>query len=298
MAPHYDVVGVGVATLDFIGVAASEPVLGAKQPVAQWLEGGGGPVATALVAIARLGGRTCLQTAVGDDPYGQRIIADLQAEGVDTAGVQVVHGASHVAFVLAEPGIGRRSIWWHNDPRVLNGCAPSRELVCSARALHLDTHLLDVALVTARWMHEAGGIVMIDAERPSEAAERLLPLCDYMVVSELFGREVTGQDDLGVAARQLQRDYGGVAVMTAGEQGSWCCDGDALFHTPAFPVEAVDTTGAGDVFHGSLLYALLHDYDLRGALRFASATAALKCRAPGGRAGIPTLAEVEALIRT
>jgi ribokinase len=253
-------------------------------------------VATALVTVARLGGQVCLQTAVGDDAYGQRIIAELQAEGVATDNIQVVHGDSHVAFVLAEPGKGRRTIWWHNDRRVLDGCVPSKEVICSARALHIDTHLLDAALQAATWMHEAGGIVMIDAERPSEAAVRLLPLCDYMVVSEPFSQAITGEKDLSVAAQVLQQRYGGVAVVTAGEYGSWCCDGDAPFRTPAFPVTAVDTTGAGDVFHGSMLYALLRGDVLQDALRFASATAALKCRAPGGRAGIPTLVEVERLM--
>ena len=138
---------------------------------------------------------------------------------------------------------------------------------------------------------------MIDAERPSEAALRLLPLCDYIVVSELFGQAVTGQYDLARAARTLQERYNGVVVVTAGEQGSWCATDDELFHTPAFAVEVVDTTGAGDVFHGGLLYALLDGRPLRGALRFASATAALKCRLPGGRAGIPTLPQVEELLQ-
>jgi ribokinase len=296
MAARYDVVGMGVATLDLIGVAAAEPQLGAKQPLAQWAEAGGGPVATALVTLARLGARPCMITAVGDDGYGARIVADLAREGVATEGVATRPGGSHVSFVLAEPGSDRRTIWWHHDRGVLDSIAPDRALVTDARFLHLDTHLGEAAIVAARWMREAGGQVMIDAERLSDVATQLLPLCDYMVVSERFARAATGDDDLARAARALQREHGGVAVVTEGEQGSWCDTGDEAFHTPAFPVRAVDTTGAGDVFHGGLLFALLRGRPLRQALRFASATAALKCRAIGGRAGIPSLGEVEAML--
>jgi ribokinase len=296
MAARYDVVGIGVATLDLIGVAAAEPQFGAKQPLVQWVEAGGGPVATALVTLARLGARPCLITAVGDDGYGARIVADLKREGVATEGVATRPGSSHTAFVLAEPGTDRRTIWWHRDKAVLDAVAPSRELVTSARFLHLDTHLGEAAIAAAGWMRKAGGKVMIDGERISDVALRLLPLCDYMVLSEHFARAATGDDDLARAARALQREHGGVAVVTEGEKGCWCATDDEAFHTPTFPVKALDTTGAGDVFHGGLLFALLRGQPLRRALRFASATAALKCRALGGRAGIPSLAEVEAML--
>jgi ribokinase len=296
MQTRYDVIGLGVATLDHIGVAGAEPLLGAKQPLAGWIEAGGGPVATALVALARLGGRGCLVSTVGDDSYGPRIVAGLQEEGVSTEGVVVRPGGSHVAFVLAEPGSGRRTIWWHHDRAVIEGFVPSRELVQSARALLLDTHLSEAGALAASWMHERGGLVMIDAERHTDAALSLLPLCDYIVASERFGRAASGEEDPALAALALQRRYGRIVVITAGERGSWCAAPGEQFHTPAFPIHAVDTTGAGDVFHGGLLYALLQGRNLRAALRFASATAALKCRAPGGRAGIPNLAEVEALL--
>lgn len=298
MSYRYDVLGLGIASLDFVGVAAAEAQLGAKQPLAAWIEAHGGPVATALVVLARFGMRCCMAGAVGDDGYGERIIADLRSEGIATEGMQIYPGGSHVAFVLAEPGSGRRSIWWHNDRTVLDRTALNRDLIASARALHIDTHMPGPALCAARLMHKTGGLVMIDAERVSDGALDLLPLCDVQIVSERFGREATGHTDPASAARALNARFGGVSVVTAGERGSWCATPDDFFHTRAFPVEAVDTTGAGDVFHGAFLYGLLSDLPLRETARLAAATAALKCRAPGGRAGIPTLTEVRTLINT
>ncbi len=294
---RFDVVGVGIAGLDLIGVAAAEPQLGAKQPLAGWLEQGGGPVATALAAIARLGGRAALVTAVGDDADGARIIAGLRDAGVDVSAVQVRPGASHVAFVLAEPGRDRRTVWWHNDPAVLAGLALDRAAIASARALLIDTHMPEAASVAARWMREAGGLVMIDAERVRPSTLELLPLCDLLVVSERFGREATGLDDPREAAQALHSRYGRLALVTCGAAGSWCAHAGELFHTPAFAVEPVDTTGAGDVFHGAMLYALLRGDDVRAAVRFASAAAAISCTGLGGRGKLPAVEEVAALMR-
>lgn len=290
---NYDVVGLGVASLDLIGVIEAEPLIGAKQQLTRWVEDGGGPAATAMVTVARLGGRALLATAVGTDPYGARIIAGLEREGVAIAGVQTLPGSSHVAFVLAEPGRDRRTIWWHNDRRVLDAFVPDRAQITAARALLIDTHMPEAAATAARWMREAGGLVMIDAERVKDSTLHLLPLCDLLVVSERFGRESTGEDQPDAAAVALWRRYTRTALVTCGAGGCWCAHDGELFHTPALPVEPVDTTGCGDVFHGALLYALIRGDDLRRAIRFASITAALKTRALGGRAGIPSLDEVD-----
>jgi ribokinase len=293
----FDVVGVGVATLDFVGIAASEPLLGYKHQLADWLEAGGGPVATALVALARLGVRVCMAGAVGNDMYGQRILEDLRGAGVATEGMQVRPGASHVAFALAEPGQDRRTIWWHNDPDVFAGLTIDPALLRGARALHIDTLVPAAAIEAAHTVRAHGGLVMLDAGSFRAQARDLMPLCDAIVVSERFGHEATGEQAPGAAARALHDRYGSLVVVTAGVRGSWCVSRDEAFHTPAFDVPIVDTTGAGDVFHGGFLYGLLQGWPLHEVARFASATAALKCRAAGGRAGIPTRAEIDTLLR-
>lgn len=292
----YDVVGVGIASLDMIGVAGGEPQLGVKQGLAGWVEMGGGPVATALAAIARMGGRAALASAVGDDVYGSRILAGLREAGVAVEAVKVRPGGSHVAFVLAEPGRDRRTVWWHNDRSVLAGLSLDRDLITSARALLVDTHIPDAALTAARWMRATGGRVMIDAERVREGTLELLPHCDLIVVSERFGREATGVAEPWEAARALHSRFDNLALVTCGGEGSWCAHEGELFHTPAFEIEPFDTTGAGDVFHGALLYALLRGDGVRAAIRYASAAAALSCRSLGGRGSLPTLGEVEAML--
>jgi ribokinase len=292
----FDVVGVGAATLDFVGIAATEPLLGYKHQLADWREAGGGPVATALVVLARLGLRVCMAGAVGSDMYGQRILDDLRGAGVATDGMQVRPGASHIAFVLAEPGQDRRTIWWHSDPDVYAGLTIDLALLRGARALHIDT-LVPAATAAAHAMRAQGGLVMLDAGSFREQALELMPLCDAIVVSERFGHETTGEQAPAEAARALHARYGSLVVVTAGERGSWCVSRDDAFHMPAFAVPTVDTTGAGDVFHGGFLYGLLQGWPLRAVARFASATAALKCRAAGGRAGIPTRAEIDTLLR-
>lgn len=294
--PAYDVVGLGIASWDLIGVASREPLMGAKQPLAQWTEASGGPVATALVTLARLGMRTAMITAVGNDGYGQRIRADLEHEGIDTRAVITRQGQSHVAFALVEPDHGRRTVWWHNDRAVLDDVPLDLGLLTSARILHLDTHLPDAALMAARQMRASGGQVMIDAERYKESTAALLPHCDAIIVSERFGREATGMDTPAQTARALYDQYQTLTVVTAGEQGSWCIHHNDAFHTPAFAVNTVDTTGAGDVFHGAFLYGLLQNWQLRTIARFASATAALKCRSTGGRTGIPSLTEIQEIL--
>lgn len=293
---RYDVVGLGTASHDMIGVAGDEPQLGRKQPLVAWFEAGGGPVPTALVALARLGAHTCMLGTVGDDSYGTRIIADLTVEGVDTTKMQVRPGASHIAFALAEPGSDRRSIWFRTDPTVLAAVQVERDMIIAGRALHIDTFLPEAGLQAIRWAREASIPVMIDAERVRDGTMQLLPFCTWIVVSANFSRAVTGEDDPAVATEALRARYDAMVVVTGGEHGSWCAVGEERFHTPAFAVTPLDTTGCGDVFHGGLLFALLRGDPPRQAVRFASAVAALKTRAYGGRAGIPTLAEVESFI--
>lgn len=298
--PPYDVVGVGVVAWDTIGVIAQEPVLGIKQPLTKWLEGGGGPVPTALIALSRLHMRTHVISAVGSDGYGQRIIDDLQRAGVDTSIHMQQGGRSHVAFALVEPHNGRRTIWWHNDPDVFGAVSLNREQILSARALLIDTHLPHVTHTAAQWMHEAGKPVIIDAERFKPHTVELLPFCSGIVVSERFGRESTGEEDPALAAQALferYHDNNPIVVVTAGEHGSWCVSREGAFHTPAFSVEVQDTTGAGDVFHGGFLYGLLHEWPLRKTVRFASAVAACKCRGIGGRGALPTLDDIRQLMK-
>jgi ribokinase len=147
---------------------------------------------------------------------------------------------------------------------------------------------------------------MLDAGRLREGMRELISLSDYVVASEEFGKDVLYGGNRSVLSESFRpenalqkiRSFGAhICTLTLGGRGSVTNAEDSVFHTPAFKVDVVDTTGAGDVFHGGYIYGLLQKWDLRDAVKFAGAFAALKCRKLGGRAGIPRLEEVMAFLR-
>jgi ribokinase len=294
-------------------------------------------VPTALVAVARLGGRAGFVGKVGDDPTGERITGELREYDVDTARCVVEPGAtSNRTVVLVDGRTGARSFLSDRGTAAAIGADEvDLDYVRSARVLHLSD-AGEAALAAARAMKEAGGEVGFDGTHFHPSLWPLIPLVDYLIVSRFFASEfaahVAGRgagraaqifatehgapahpaalhpsdegavpalagEQLMDAARQLRRHGPRVVVVTEGELGSWCASAAGELHTPAFAVSpVVDTTGAGDVFHGAFLYGRTQGWDLETCLKLASATAALKCRRLGGRAGIPHLEEARRLI--
>ncbi len=294
----FQVVGVGQASLDLLGRVAQYPPVDQKTELEEILIQGGGPTATALVALTRLGVATAFCGRVGDDEHGRRIRRELEAEGVDCRGLCVEAGAtSQFAFIVVEQRTGRRNIFWtRGSVRPLKPADLDLDLITSCRILHLDGLHLDASLEAAATARRYGVVTVLDGGTLRPGVERLLPLIDHPVVSERFARQLDPRSHQ--AALQQLLAYGGLAAtITCGIQGAYTLTraGD-YFHTPAFPVTAVDTTGCGDVFHGGYVYGLLQGWPVRQVVRFAAACAALKARALGGRTAIPTLDEVAALL--
>ncbi len=277
-----------------MGTLPHWPEPDSKVELGETLLQGGGPVATALVSLARLGASAAILGRVGDDEFGDRIRTGLAAEGVDCRGLEVDPGRSSQFAFIAVAGDGKRTIFWHRgSARPLAAEEVDPLFVRSCRVLHLDGLHLDSALAAARIARSAGVVTVLDGGTLREGAEALLPLIDHLVVSEKFARQLAGcLQPRDVPARLLA--YGAkAATVTLGEGGSWSqIPGAAAFHQPAFAVSAVDTTGCGDVFHGGYIFGLLRGWDLPRTVRFAAACAALKTRALGGRTAIPTLPEV------
>lgn len=292
-----DVIGLGYAAVDYIGVVPHLPESDTKLPLESLVRQGGGPAATATVAAARLGARTAFMGSIGDDDLGEFILRAFDGEGVDTSHIVAFEGAaSQFAFIMVESGSGNRTILWtRSDLPTLDPTKLDREFIQSCKVLQLDRHQLPACLQAARWVREAGGIVALDAGTYAPEAEELTPLVDVLIASYNYAVEATGEVDPAQAARALSRGRR-IAGVTWGGTGSWfvTSDGDE-FHQPAFEVEVVDTTGAGDVFHGAFAFGLSREWDARRCARFASAVAALKCTKLGGRAGIPSYEEAEAL---
>jgi sugar/nucleoside kinase (ribokinase family) len=293
-----DVVGLGVATIDYLALVPHLPEPDTKLAMLELSRQGGGLAATAMVTVARLGGSARYLGKLGDDDFSREILLGLAAEGVATDAVVIRPDArGRFAFILVEAGSGRRTILHTgHGPATLAPEELSRDAILSGRALLVDTSDPDSARRAAGWARSAGRPVVLDADRYSPDARDLPARVDYAIASHNYAAAFTGEADPAAAARLLAAAIPGVAVVTAGARGAFAALPDGFIHQPAFPVPVKDTTGAGDVFHGAFLYALLKERDLRRCLAFAAAVAALKCRALGGRAGIPTLPETLAFL--
>jgi len=294
-----DVVGLGHCNWDYLGIIDRIPEFDAPvRDMADFLEAGGGPVATALVALARLGVRTGHVGILGDDEPGFKIRRAFEREGVDVCHLRVQRGArSKVSLVLVEAATGRRSIVCYrgtNDELRLQDS--DREYVTAARFLHLDGNQMGAAITAARWMREAGGTVVLDANKPRACLHELLPLVDVLITNSTFPEAYTGHEDLSRAQHELMGTGASMVVTTLGEDGCVCRTGSSSVRVPGFVVDIVDTTGAGDAFHGGFIYGLLQDWDLARTARFANAVAALSCTALGGRVALPRLQNVEAFL--
>ncbi len=291
----YDVVGLGCACVDFLGVVPYMPGLDDEIQMLAASRQGGGEVATALVALARLGSTTSYVGQVGDDPSGDLIATEFEQYGVDTSHLLVERGAtSQTSIVLVDDESGKRTIL--GVPFTASEIAPDQirpGFVEEARYLLLDGTARQAALEAARRARRAGVPVVLDADvlALDSEIELLLELTDILIPSKSFSQRFTGTEDAEKAIGAFRAFGSSIILITLGEEGCVChADGDT-FHTPIFEVDVVDTTGAGDVFHGAFVRGLLQDWQLAQTVEFAAAVAAIKCAKLGGRAGIPDAAE-------
>lgn len=292
-----DVVGLGYSSLDYLGLVPRLPTLDESIPLLEFAKQGGGPVAQALVTLARLGASVGYVGRIGDDAAGRLMRASLVEEGVDVGRLQIEPGAtSQESIILVDETTGKRSICAHRgSASEVSTAGLDLAYLCSGRFLHLDGHSRDAALVAARAARAAGVAVCLDAGYPDPRLTELVGATDVLIAGERFAR-AAAVDPRAAAARLLAMGPR-IVVVTRGEHGSLTRTADVEFTTPAFRVPVVDTTGAGDVFHGAYLFGLLRDWDLERVAEFAAATAAIKCTKLGGRAGIPRFDAVTGFLR-
>jgi sugar/nucleoside kinase (ribokinase family) len=289
----FDVVGVGINVIDYLFRVPRFPEPDTKMDALDAMIQGGGLTATAMVACARLGLRTRYIGRFGGNEIGRMAREELQREGMDLSAAVTVPGVpNRFCVVLVEEASGHRTIVRERDPRIrLTPGDLSPETVCAGRVLHLDGHEGDAALQAARWAKARGIPVSVDAEEPTEHREELFALTDILIVSQRFGRTLTGLHDTQDVLEALSRLGPTCVGLTLGGAGSALrCRGEVV-HAPGFSVNVVDTTGAGDVFHGAFVYGFLQGWEAGDILRFANAVSALKCTRLGGRTGIPRLEE-------
>ena len=299
MPKNFDLVGFGICSVDFLGVVEKYPAPGEKIPMTAFAKQGGGLTGTALVAAARLGVKTAYIGKLGEDEYSRFVLEEFQHDGVNVDQVVFAEGAQPpVAFIHVEQNSGERRIARYWKEFDLQPKEIAAEVIRNSRMLFLEHHFVEAGIFAARLSKQAGGLVVVDAERNVAGFEQILHVADYIIVSQNFAAQQSGSADPEQSASRLQQKYGGIIVVTAGESGAFCRTPENTFYQPAFPVEVVDTTGAGDVFHGAFMAGLLEHWPLPKILEFAAAVAAMKCRGLGGRAMIPNRREVEAFLQS
>lgn len=295
-----DVVGIGINATDTIVRLPHFPDPDSKVQVSSTEVLLGGQVATAVVACAQWGLRTRYVGKIGDDDAGI-----LQRNAMEVAGVEahwiVVNGArSQSSFILVDEPTGERTVLWAREPAIaLRAEEIKRDWIRGARFLLVDGHDTTAALQAARWARAEGAIVVGDFDNRYPGVEELLEWVDFPVTSHDFPERLSTESDL---LKSLPKIFAGykfqLICATLGRLGALAWDGLQFFLCPAYCIEAVDSTGAGDVFHGAFLYGLLREWRPQEILEFSCAAAALNCQSLGARGHIASLEEIQILRRS
>ncbi len=296
----WDVVGLGANSVDFVHLLPGYPQpFGsfAKMRIEKQEILCGGQTATAMCACAKLGLRAKYAGVTGTDDNGRRVRRELEQRGIDLTDVIIRDAQNQFAVILVDETTGDRIVLWDRDERlIIRDREIPAESIADSRVLHVDDVDQGAAIRAAAIARAAGVHVTSDIDRITERTEELIGAVTIPIFAEHVPAHVTGVNDPESALRKLRKTHDGLLCVTLGDRGAMALDGDALHYVPAFHVEALDTTGAGDVFRAGFIYALLRGAPADEILRFANAAAAVSCTRLGALGGIPELAEVEGLI--
>ena len=299
---RFDVAGFGLNSIDLLAVVAEYPASNSKQRLQRFMHMAGGQIGTALTACAKLGLTTTYVGSFGSDPLGAMSRESLLEAGVDLSGSRTVEGATNqFAIILVDARSGERTVLWDRHPALTFELHEiPRDAVTSGRILIVDCHETAGATVAARHARDAGVPTVIDVEKVRPGIGELLQQIDVLIAAEDFPPALTGHEDIGRALEAMAAEYPSARLVcaTLGDEGSLArCNGREI-RTPAFQVDCVDSTGAGDAFRGGFVAGclLMPDSDVEDILAYANAVAALNCRALGARGGLPTSDEVDHLL--
>jgi sugar/nucleoside kinase (ribokinase family) len=297
----FDVAGFGLNSVDLVAVVAEYPALNSKQRLQRVARLPGGQIATAMATCARLGWRARYVGRFGSDDLGAISRDNLEREGVDISASQTMPGISNqFAVVLVDARTGERTVLWDRHPTLnMEPADVPRDAVTSGRLLIVDCHQTAASAQAARYARAVGIPTIVDVEKVRPGIGDLLQNIDAIIAAEEFPTALTGHEHLGEALRIIGREWGASLVcVTLGAKGSlaWCNGREIV--TPAFPIDCVDSTGAGDCFRGAFAAACLRmpHGDIEEVLSYANAVAALNCRGLGSRGGLPTPDEVDQLM--
>lgn len=289
-----NIVGIGANVYDTLITVESYPTEDTKKKASSTKVSGGGPCATGLVAASKLGESAAFIGNVTDDSASAFLLSDFEKYGVSTEYMNKIDGyrAFSSFILLCEDTVSRTCVFDRGNipPTVLD--EKQIEAVKNAKILMVDGNDMKAAIEGGKIAKENGTKVLYDAGGLYEGVENLLPYADYLIPSEEFALGHTGEKTAQDAAKKLFEMYcPEVVVITQGKKGGIMYDGKTVTEYPAFPVDAVDSNGSGDVFHGAYAFALCKGYDFYKACVFSSAVSALKCTKLGSRQAVPSFDE-------
>jgi sulfofructose kinase len=289
----FDVVGFGLNSVDHLCLVPEYPRESSKTGIIRYEKLPGGQVATAIVFLSRMGLKTKYIGKCGDDDLGRYAMERFAGESVDLSSLQVEKGVqSQMSVITIDRRNGERTVLCHRDGGLdFKESELDEESVCAGRILHLDGYD-SASLTAATWCQQKNIPVCIDLDTVVRNCDALLEKTDFLIVSSNFASEFTGIADPEASFRALRRCFGGFLVMTLGAEGAQAWVGDQCISFPGLKIRALDTTGAGDVFHGAFIYGLLSNWPLDKIMNFANAAAGLSCMYLGARAGIRPLHEI------
>lgn len=304
MNRNIDLIGFGDPFLDLVIGIGRLPESNTNCPINDYCFQGGGNVATALCTASVLGLKTELVGSVGDDLFGKMSLADLKYNNVGISKMAVEKGTrSNFSICVTESELqGKEFMSSHGDFCGLNPSDIDAEFIKSARMLHVG--LITPAVVRAcEIIHESGGKVSIDAPYYKPHVYENYRHFDIFIGSEMYYSamcESCGYDNNEYEKNMKAVQCAGpdIVIFTFGGDGCRGVSGEKYFELPSFKVEAADTTGAGDVFHGAFDYAYLRGWDAEKCARFASGASAVKCTRPGGRCALPSLEVLEKFLES
>ena len=294
------IVGIGANVFDTLYRIPTYPKEDSKLRAIVSKASGGGPVGTGLVAASKLGITTAYLGVLADDYGGRFLKEDFERYGVATDLICVLSGYRSFAssLWLCADSATRTCVFDKGDLPPLQLDTMQKQAVQDAQVLMVDGNELEAAVEAATLAKTGGTKVLYDCGGLYEGVERLLTLTDVMIPSEEFALGLTGCTDSSEAARRLMKIYHPeVVVITCGKRGGIIYDGKNLTRYPAFSVTAVDTNGAGDVFHGAFAAAMTMGMDYAKCALFSSAVSALKCTGMGARESAPTLARTKSFLK-
>lgn len=289
----FQVIGFGENAVDQVCKVPEYPRHDTKVQMEKMLMLGGGTIATACSLCARYGLKTRYVGRVGDDEKGAFARKELASEPMDLVIEVVPMASSHFSLIIVDRPTGGRTILWERDPRLLYAEGElNPKALLEGQILHLDGNDVPASIQAATWARESGMKIFLDVDKVQDNVDQLLSLVDFAIPSLEFVKNFSGKDDWREGIKEVKKKCPGLVVVTLGDEGSAVLWKNEIRHFKAFPIKTVDSTGAGDVFHGAFIFGMLQGWSLGRCLRFSNAAGGLACTRLGARSAIPTLEAV------